>query len=105
MEDSLFTADYTFVQSKYSCIKEIYPLHVTMAYAIGFSGIMCMITRLVPSLQWTHAWFGRLYIMSMVWATAFSLLIFNTGLPAGVLFSFLWALGGLTIGWLAVSIH
>ncbi|KAJ3319719.1 Histone-lysine N-methyltransferase setd1a [Boothiomyces sp. JEL0866] len=105
MEESLFTTDYTFVQSKYSCIKSFYPLHVLMAYTIGISGIMCMVSRVVPGLQWTHVWFGRMYILAMIWATAFSLLIYNTGLPTGVLFSFLWVLGGLTIGWMAISIH
>ncbi|KAJ3256156.1 hypothetical protein HK103_005725 [Boothiomyces macroporosus] len=105
MEESLYTTDYTFVQSKYSCIKSFYPLHVLMAYIIGLSGIMCMVTRLVPSIQWMHVWFGRIYILAMLWATAFSLLIYNTGLPTGVLFSFLWVMGGLTIGWLAISIH
>lgn len=26
-------------------------------------------TRVVPQLKWTHVWWGRLYIISMLWAT------------------------------------
>mmetsp|Transcript_25903 Transcript_25903/g.72537 ORF Transcript_25903/g.72537 Transcript_25903/m.72537 type:complete len:118 (-) Transcript_25903:168-521(-) len=41
----------------------------------------------------------------MLWATATSLLINNTGLPAGVLLSFVWTMGGLSIGWVVINIH
>jgi hypothetical protein len=41
----------------------------------------------------------------MIWGTATSLLIHNTGLPIGVLCSFLWVLLGLSLGWIAISLH
>jgi hypothetical protein len=52
-----------------------------------------------------HVWFGRFYILLMLWCTASSLLIHNTGLPIPVLFSFLYALGGLSIGWLVIKLY
>jgi hypothetical protein len=69
------------------------------------SGILGFITRLVPKLKWTHIYVGRLYIVSMLWATATSLLIHNTGLPLGVLISFIWVLSGLVIGWVVINFH
>jgi hypothetical protein len=48
---------------------------------------------------------GRLYIIFMLWATGTSLLVHNAGLPTAVLISFVWVLGGLTVGWLAIVIH
>jgi len=72
----------------------MYFVHVVFCYLIFISGILAMVTRLVPAFKWTHAWFGRAYIISMLWATASSLVIHNTGLPASTLISFIWALGG-----------
>jgi hypothetical protein len=41
----------------------------------------------------------------MLLTTAFSLLVHNTGIPTGVLVSFIWVLGGLTIGWVVIQFH
>jgi len=41
----------------------------------------------------------------MIWSTATSLLIHNTGLPEAVLWSFLWVLSGLCIGWVLIVFH
>ncbi|KAI8806007.1 hypothetical protein BJ742DRAFT_373687 [Cladochytrium replicatum] len=48
---------------------------------------------------------GRLYIIFMIWAMGSSLLIHNTGLPTGVLWSFLWVGVGLSIGYIAIGFH
>jgi hypothetical protein len=97
--------DYTFQYSKLSCWKPFYAAHMTFAYFVFFLGIACMATRLWTRFHWYHLWLGRLYIICMLWATATSLLIHNTGLPTGVLWSFCWCLLGLTLGWLAITIH
>ncbi|KAJ3059494.1 hypothetical protein HDU99_006323 [Rhizoclosmatium hyalinum] len=52
-----------------------------------------------------HHWLGKAYILSILWATASSLLIHNKGLPTGVIFSFAWVMLGLTFGWLAITLH
>ena len=40
---------------------------------------MCIITRMVPQIKWMHKWFGKGYIITMLWASGTSLLIHNTG--------------------------
>ena len=52
-----------------------------------------------------HQWFGRVYILSMLYATASSLLIHNTGLPLAVLYSFAICIGGLTVAWILILLH
>jgi hypothetical protein len=103
--DSTETFEYTYAFSKLSCYKPFYAAHLTFAYLVFISGILALITRIHPSLYLLHSWCGRAYILSMLWATATSLLIHNTGLPIGVLYSFVWVMCGLSVGWLAISIH
>jgi hypothetical protein len=43
--------------------------------------------------------------MFMLWGTATSLLIHNTGLPIGVLYSFANVLVGMSVAWLAITLH
>lgn len=31
--------------------------------------LLSVVTRLIPKLKWTHVWWGRTYIISMLWAT------------------------------------
>jgi len=66
-----------------------------------------MVTRLIPASNKynLHAWFGRIYILSMLWTTSASLLINNDGLPLAVLVSFAAVMGGLTIGWIVIVIY
>lgn len=97
--------DITFVDSSLSCHTGFYIPHLVFSYMVGFSGLLCLLTRLHPRLHCAHVWFGRIYLLSMLWATAMSILIHNHGLPLGVLWSFLWVLGGLTIGWIAIIIY
>jgi hypothetical protein len=52
-----------------------------------------------------HQWFGRVYILSMLYATASSLLIHNTGLPLAVLYSFAICIGGLSVAWILILLH
>jgi uncharacterized membrane protein len=96
---------YTFHYSKLSCWVPVYYVHIAFAFLIGLSGVVCFVTRLVPKWRWLHKYAGRCYIISMLWGTATSLLIHNTGLPIGVLWSFLWVLTGLSLGWLVITIH
>ena len=52
-----------------------------------------------------HQWFGRTYILAMLYATASSLLIHNTGLPLAVLYSFVICIVGMTLAWILILLH
>jgi len=96
---------YTYSFGKFSCIHEFYAIHIAICYVVYWTGILCIATRVVPRTKWLHLFFGRVYVSAMVLATASSLLIHNTGLPAGVLVSFIWVLGGLILGWFIIKVH
>jgi uncharacterized membrane protein len=100
---SFTSIDYTFHFDKYSCVRQMWYFHIATAYIVAISGFLCFMTRLYYTNY--HKLFGRIYILGMLWCTATSMLIHNTGLPLGVLISFVWVLGGLTIGWILISIH
>eukprot|EP00878_Enallax_costatus_P035426 GHUV01039495.1.p1 GENE.GHUV01039495.1~~GHUV01039495.1.p1 ORF type:complete len:117 (-),score=2.87 GHUV01039495.1:330-680(-) len=91
----------TYHYDKVSCMRGAYFAHATFAYLVFLTGIAAFVTRLVPAVSWTHAWFGRAYILSMLWATATSMVIHNSGLPPATLISFVWSLGGLTVSWVS----
>lgn len=106
VSESFLSYDYTYHYSKYSCVRGFYFAHIVFNYLIAFSGLFAFLSRIGPSnLKWTHRWFGRLYIICMLWSTATSLLIHNTGLPEAVLWSFLWVLSGLCIAWVLIIFH
>lgn len=96
---------YTVSWSKMSCLYEFYFAHVVCCYLVALSGAACLISRLHPLMHPAHAWFGRIYVLSMLWATATSLLIHNTGLPPAVLLSFVWVLGGMSVAWLIIVVY
>ena len=102
---SFYDDSYTYSYDKYSCVRGFYFAHVVFCFLIFLSGIGCFLTRMISRLTFLHAWFGRIYILSMLWSTATSLLINNTGLPLATLVSFAAVMGGLTIGWLVIIIH
>lgn len=103
---SLFSPNYTYSFDKYSCIRGFWYAHMIFNYIIFLSGLAAMVVRaLPPRYKATHAWLGRIYLLSMTWSTATSLLIHNTGLPVSVLTAFSGVLIGLTIGWCAIVIH
>ena len=85
----------------------MYFAHVVLAYLCFFAGIGCFITRLWPGkCEWhLHAWFGFMYIVFILWTTGTAMIIHNTGLPPAVLISFIWVLGGLTVGWALIRLH
>ena len=94
--------DYTVAYGKITCWRLMYFVHVIFAYLVVFAGLAALITRLHPVLVPAHVWAGRLYVVFMLWCCATSLVIHNTGLPAAVLLSFIWCLGGLTVGWFMI---
>lgn len=105
-ETSLFTSRYTYSQGKLSCHADIFPVHQALAYVVFFAGIACFITRALPARgKLLHAWFGRLYIIAMLWCTGTALVINNTGTPGGVLVSFVACLAALTLGWVVIIGH
>lgn len=102
-DSSAFSGDYTYQMDKLSCVRGAYFVHVTLAYLATFSGLGALLTRIW--LTRFHSSFGKLYIVCMLWCMGTSLLIHNTGLPVAVLVSFVWVLGGITVGWLGIHIH
>lgn len=102
---TLFDYSYTYHYSKYSCSTDFYFIHVVFCYIIFLSGLGAFITRLHSKMKPAHQWFGRVYILSMLYATASSLLIHNTGLPLAVLYSFAICIGGLTVAWILILLH
>jgi hypothetical protein len=102
---SFYSGDFTFSDSKLSCMREFYYVHITFSYLVGISGIACFITRLVQRFKWLHVWFGRTYMISMLWCCATSLLIHNTGLPIANIIQFAVALAGVSIGWILIKLH
>ena len=106
-ESSMFTSAYTYSNDKYSCMVEFWYAHMVLNYVVFLSGLVCLISRLIPAFNryHIHAWSGRVYILAMLWTTAVSLLINNEGLPLAVLVSFAAVMGGLTLGWVVIVIH
>ncbi len=104
--DTTLDPNFTYHWDKISCMKGAYFAHVVFSYLILFSGIGCFLTRIVPpQYKYLHLWFGRAYWMSMLWCTATSLVIHNSGLPPAVLLSFIWVLSFMCIGWVAANFH
>lgn len=103
--NSTLSADFTYSFDKYSCIKEMYFVHIFLAYFTSLMGVACFSTRLSVKAKWLHKWFGKFYIIGMLLCTASALLINNDGLPLGVLYSFIWVLLGLSFGWILISFH
>lgn len=107
-DSSIFDPSYTYSNDKYSCIVAFYHIHIVFNYIIFLSGLACLVTRLIPGISGKynlHSWFGRIYILAMLWSTSVSLLINNEGLPVAVLVSFIAVMGGLTLGWILIIIH
>ena len=102
---SLYDLSYTYHYSKYSCLRSMYFVHIVFAYLVCISGALCFLSRLHPKTHFLHRWFGISYILTMLYCTATSLLIHNTGLPLGVLVSFIICLVGLAIGWMLALAH
>ena len=99
------TLDYTYSLDRWSCVRQVYFVHLVFAYLVFFSGLFCLASRVYPPLHPWHALGGRLYILSMLWCMGTSLLVHNVGLPEGVLVSFLIVLLGMTVGWGCVKLH
>ncbi len=95
--------EYTYSLDKISCVKTVWYAHVAFALLVVCSGIGCLVTRMI--YKHLHVYFGRLYIICMLWCMGTSLVVHNTGLPIAVLLSFIWVLGGLTIGWILIKLH
>lgn len=102
---SLYSLESTWVYSKLMCWKPAYIVHLVFAYLTVAVGLLAILCRLDKRLNRVHIWLGRLYVIFMVWSMGSSLLIFNTGLPLFVVYSFVWVLGGLSLGWVAIGIH
>lgn len=103
---TLYDPYVTFSYDKYFCIHSFFVVHMVFNYVVFLSGIVCFITRVVPMrFRFLHAWSGRIYVLAMLWTTAASTAITNTGLPLPTIISFAAVLGGLTIGWVAIVIH
>ena len=63
---SLYSLDFTYQNSKYSCIVEFYFIHVVCCYLVFLSGLAAMITRIHEKLYLFHKWIGKLYLLFMM---------------------------------------
>lgn len=106
---SIFAADMdlesTWHLGKLSCLKSGYFLHVIFCYVVFFTGLGAMVSRVYQPLKWTHVWWGRAYIIAMLWTTATSMIIHNTGLPLNTLYLFFYIKIALAAGWVVVNFH
>jgi hypothetical protein len=102
---SFYDLSYTYHYSKYSCSRTFYFIHIVFCYLIFLFGIFAFVTRLHPKIKFLHRWCGILYIISMLFTTASSLLIHNTGLPLAVLISFAYVMIFLTVAWFLIKAH
>ncbi|OEU09678.1 hypothetical protein FRACYDRAFT_247934 [Fragilariopsis cylindrus CCMP1102] len=109
---SMFDSTYTYSNGKLSCMKEFFTLHTIFNYMVFVSGLICLVSRLLSAstihkynLNSLHSWSGRIYIISMLWSTATSLVINNEGLPIAVITTFGGVMGGLTFGWISILIY
>lgn len=105
LPSSLFDLTETTHFSKITCSKTFYFVHLVFCYLMFLSGTICFITRLIPIMKPFHKYFGNIYIQSMLYSTASSILIHNTGLPIPVLYSFAFTIVGMTIAWVLIKIH
>mmetsp|Transcript_126423 Transcript_126423/g.178453 ORF Transcript_126423/g.178453 Transcript_126423/m.178453 type:complete len:341 (-) Transcript_126423:22-1044(-) len=105
-DSTLYNPNLTYSFDKYSCVREMWFVHMVFNYFVFLSGIVCLITRIAGKrFLWIHKWSGRVYILSMLWTTCSSIVINNTGLPLATLYSFLGVMLGLSIGWIAILIY
>merc|ERR1711971_721921 len=87
------------------CLRSFYFFHVWSVYLNAFMALGCFISIMIPKIKWMHVWFGRMYILTMIMGAFTALLIFNTGLPEPVLWSFGYTMVGITIGWFVIKLH
>eukprot|EP00727_Mastigamoeba_balamuthi_P008713 m51a1_g4464 hypothetical protein (239) ;mRNA; f:204652-205845 len=104
MDNTISNPYYTFSWDKVSCVVWMWYVHIVLSYVVFLSGIACFATRTAPCLLPWHRWAGRSYVCGMLWLTASALVIHNTGLPPATLVSFLWVLGGCTLGWACICV-
>lgn len=111
------TDQYTVVNDKFSCVDSVFPFHIVCCWFTFFMGASAISVRLfeflnaifylnsaLGPLHSVHMWFGRAYILGMIWTISSSSLVRNEGLPLGVIVSFLWVLGGLTFGYIMIKL-
>ncbi|KAI9020568.1 hypothetical protein DFJ74DRAFT_707614 [Hyaloraphidium curvatum] len=102
---SFYDPSVTYVWGRYSCVAGVYPFHVACAYAAMVAGIGCLLSRAGPLLKPAHAWFGKVYFVAMLWVCGTGIVIHNTGLPGPVIWSFVFVLGGMCLGWPFAIVH
>lgn len=104
-DPSFESLEYTYAFSKYSCVSWVYPFHIVFAYLVALTGLLALLSRVIPKLVSYHSMFGRWYLICMLWCMASSLLIHNAGLPMPIIVSFLYLLVSITVGWNAIKLH
>jgi len=97
--------DLTAAYDGVSCIKEVYPLHIILAYIVTISGIGAILSRIKRKYHIYHMWFGRVFLIALMWTAASSTLIYNTGLPKPIIVFLLIMFIALTIGYAAIKIE
>lgn len=104
--DSAQDPSYTYVNDKLTCLSTAFYVHVIFCDLAFAAGVLAMLARLLPPAhKWVHRWFGIFYIICMLFIMGSSLIIHNEGLPLATLVSFVWVLGGLSLGWVVALVH
>ncbi|PRP74858.1 hypothetical protein PROFUN_09558 [Planoprotostelium fungivorum] len=104
MADLTLGFDRTEAFDSVLCLSQVYPLHITTAYLATLSGIFAIATRIIPRFHSLHRWFGRAFLISLLWASGSSILIINHGLPKIIILFLALMLVFLTIGVIVISI-
>lgn len=105
MVASDFSLDTTWHLNKITCSKSAYFIHMILCWVVFLTGIGAMVTRVWPQFKWLHSHFGRAYVIAMLWNTATSLLIHNTGLPVNTVILFAVIMINIAIAWPLIKCH
>lgn len=102
---SVYTLDYTYAHSAYSCVAFVFPIHLMFAYFLDIFGILCFITRVFERYKKWHWICGRIYLLSLLWCVGSALLIHNHGTNMIILIAMLCMIIATTIGYSAITLH
>jgi hypothetical protein len=99
---TFFSNSSTEAFSKVMCIAWMYPIHIALAYLLVAAGAGALVSRVVPQLKWTHVYFGRTFLLTMLFAEGSAMLITNTGLPRSIIGFFVIMLVSISLGFLLI---
>lgn len=99
---TFFSNSSTESFSKVSCIAWMFPVHIALAYLLVASGVGALVSRVVPQFKHTHVYFGRTFLLTMLFCEGSAMLITNTGLPRSIIGFFVIMLVSVSLGFLLI---